>query len=721
MVARKPIFANKEDAQAREALRLYEEKAYKKALKLVDQNLKKNSSHAELLAIKACCNLQLGHDAESHIQRALAKEPRNYIVNHLAGLYFRQTENYPLAAQWFKAALDHGSPNTAILRDLALLQSQVRDYKNLKSTRQRYLDAEPGYRANWTSVAVAHHLNRDYDGAVNTLKKIEGIIKPHLKDVDRYEQSECVLYKNAIIQELGHHERALRELEEDTAEIYDRTSFLEYKAQCLIALGRRKEALLPIRELLQRSPENVEYYRLLETALDTVAGPVERRLALYDRLAAFYPKLDPVHFLPLTFLPPGDEFERRAEKYVTGQLQRGVPATFVNVKPLYKNPQKGATIGRIVESFMEGKLSPTVYVWGQYFLAQHYLHLKNLKAAETAIDAAMHHTPTLVELYMLKARIAKHQGRLDKAADVMEAGRQLDLQDRFVNTKAAKYYFRCNRVDDAVNTISLFTKNDSHPNGIRDLHLMQVNWVLVESAEAYYRLYKEQLAKVTGEDTEARAEQQDLADLWLGLALKRFSLVVAVFGIYHNDQLDFHSYCMRRGTPRDYIQLLQWEDRLHATPIYVRAVRGISKILWDLHAQPSEPQKPRRRKPKTYNIKKRAELVPLVELKKDDADPLGAKALLEAREDVLPRLDVFVKQLTTEAEGFHTTWDLAFRVYTAEGKYVLALQALRSLDKFGRNEKRARELKAALEGDDTANPAIVKVAQKGLAAVYPGL
>lgn len=743
MVVRKPIFANKEDANAREALKLYEAKQYKKALKLVDQNLKKNSSHAESLALKGCANYNLGHkaDAEQYISKALAKEPSNYLVDHLAGIYYRSVENYPEAAKWFKAAADNGLPNTPILRDLSLLQSHIRDYKNLTESRLKYLESQPGYRANWTAVAIAHHLNKDYDAAVSTLAKIEDIIREHLQEQDRYEQSECVLYKNTVIAEAGDYARALDELEKADAEIRDRTAFLEYRAKYLILLGKPKEASLVYRKLLQRNPDHEGYYHLLETALLTPSGKLETRLALYDKLAKFYPRSDPPQFLPLAFLPASHaEFRARAGSYIVDQLKRGVPATFVNVKPLYKNKRKLQVIQEIVEDFCKTEvptLPPTVFVWASYFLAQHYLYLGNLAAASDHIDRALNHSPTLVELYILKARIAKHLGNLEEASAIMQEGRGLDLQDRFVNSKATKYLFRANKVDEAVDCISLFTKLDEGAaNGLKDLHTMQANWVLVESAEAYSRIYKEHLAKLQGlpADSDELSDAADLADMYRGLALKRFLAVVKVFKIFYGDQFDFHSYCMRRGTPRDYVDTLRWEDRLHATPIYVRALKGLTALYWEIYAAQKEStedpkaKKQKKKKPKTLNIKKRSELIAKVESEKDDADPLGAKVLanLRANPNLLQELETFAKQLTAEADHLRFTWELAYDVYKAEGRYVLALQALRSWVKIvDPADKKLRvvadkvvDLKNALDADTSANAAIVKVVHKGLEGAF---
>lgn len=746
MVARKPIFSNKEDANAREALKLYEAKQYKKALKLVDQNLKKNSSHAESLALKGCANHQLGHkaDAEPYIIKALAKEPANYLVNHLAGIYYRSVENYPEAAKWYKAAIDHGLQNTPILRDLSLLQAQIRDFKNLKDSRQQFLESQPGYRANWTAVAVAHHLNKDYDAAVSTLAKIEGIIKDHLQEQDKYEQSECVLYKNSIIAEAGNFSRASEELEKDSDEIRDRGSFLEYKAKYLLLLGKLKDASLVYRELLQRNPDNVSYYTMLETALGTPSGSVDLRLKLYDKLALFYPRADPPQFLPLTFLPASHpQFRERASKYILSQLKRGVPATFVNVKPLYTNKKKRDEILSIVEEFFDKevpRLAPTVFVWANYFLSQHYLYLGDTTRAMAYVDTALNHSPTLVELYILKARVTKHLGMYKAAAEIMQEGRSLDLQDRFINSKTTKYLFRANQIDEAIDCISLFTKLDEGAvNGLKELHTMQANWVLVESAEAYTRLYREQLGKLVDlpADSDQISEVQDFADMYRGLALKRYLAVVKVFKVFTNDQFDFHSYCMRRGTPRDYIDMLKWEDKLYGTPIYVRAIKGLTDLYWEIYRTQKEEKatedpkakKKKAKKTKPLNIKKKSELISRVESEKDDADPLGAKLLSDLKEDLnlLEELENQAKILTTNADKYKFTWEFAYDVYLEEKKYVLALQSLRNWAKIvdPHNEKlkivteKVNQFRTELANDTTSNPAIVKVAQKGLESAFP--
>lgn len=94
-------------------------------------------------------------------------------------------------------------------------------------------------------------------------------------------------------------------------------------------------------------------------------------------------------------------------------------------------------------------ISPTSYLWTLYFLAQHYSYLKDYQRALTVINSAIEHTPTLPELHSCKARLLKRAGDPLGAVRAIEQARKLDLQDRFLNTKSAKYHLRANLSEEA--------------------------------------------------------------------------------------------------------------------------------------------------------------------------------------------------------------------------------------------------------------------------------
>lgn len=56
----------------------------------------------------------------------------------------------------------------------------------------------------------------------------------------------------------------------------------------------------------------------------------------------------------------------------------------------------------------DGKTEPpTSLLWVQYFLAQHFNHIRKQTLALEYINAAIESTPTLIELFLIKAKIYK--------------------------------------------------------------------------------------------------------------------------------------------------------------------------------------------------------------------------------------------------------------------------------------------------------------------------
>ena len=75
---------------------------------------------------------------------------------------------------------------------------------------------------------------------------------------------------------------------------------------------------------------------------------------------------------------------------------------------------------------------------------------------------------------MTRARVLKRAGAYEAAADAMEDARLLDGQDRYLNTKAAKYLLRVNKIAQAAQKLKLFTRPDV-PEPLVDLVDMQAS------------------------------------------------------------------------------------------------------------------------------------------------------------------------------------------------------------------------------------------------------
>jgi peptide alpha-N-acetyltransferase len=119
-------------------------------------------------------------------------------------------------------------------------------------------------------------------------------------------------------------------------------------------------------------------------------------------------------------------------------------------------------------------------------LAQHFDFQHNTEQALEYINRAIKHTPTLVELYMTKGRILKHAGDLEGAAVALNEARELDLQDRFINSKCTKYLLRADKMAEAEETVVLFARSDL-ADPLNDLVEMQGMWFSLECGESHIR------------------------------------------------------------------------------------------------------------------------------------------------------------------------------------------------------------------------------------------
>jgi N-alpha-acetyltransferase 15/16, NatA auxiliary subunit len=163
-------------------------------------------------------------------------------------------------------------------------------------------------------------------------------------------------------------------------------------------------------------------------------------------------------------------------------LKKGIPSLFVDLKPLYQDTQKRALIEELVDGYRraleEGCLPnespndvaeeidsdiPSTYLWTLYFLAQHFSHIGQQSRAMSLLSSAISHTPTLPELHTLRGRILKRLGDPYGASVAVNDARLLDGQDRFLNTKSAKYKLRAGLIEEANDTLGLFTKVSAVP------------------------------------------------------------------------------------------------------------------------------------------------------------------------------------------------------------------------------------------------------------------
>lgn len=589
--------SSKERTLFGQVVKNYENKQYKKGspkliviweqdtdpiagLKAAEQILRKVPSHGDTQAMKALIMNSQGHseDAFALAKVALTNDMKSHVCWHVYGLLWRSAKNFEEAIKAYKFALRLEPESQQIQRDLALLQMQMRDYPGYIQSRKAMLQARPALRSNWTALAIAHHLAGDLVDAERTMTTYEETLRSPPPKTDT-EHAEAVLYKNTIIAEMGETERALEHLDAAAKNGFDRQSVMEMRAAYLLKLEKKEEAVKAYRALLGRNAEYRLYYEGLQSALGLDPSDNRALKELYGPYAEKSPRGDAARRIPLDFYE-GETFREAADHYLQRMLQKGVPSTFANIKALYKDAPKREMIQELVEGYAAGKRgqqtngSSEKHVNGNtspfdtstlYFLSQHYnYHLsRDLSKALEYIEKAIEISPKSVDYHMTKARIMKHYGNIQKASETMDHARGLDGRDRYINTKAAKYQLRNDENSKALETMSKFTRNEASGGPLGDLHDMQCMWFITEDGESYLRQKK------------------------LGLALKRFTSIYNIFEVWQEDQFDFHSFSLRKGQIRAYVDMIRWEDHLRDHPFYSRVAIAAIKAYILLHDYPN--------------------------------------------------------------------------------------------------------------------------------------
>ncbi|KAG7377203.1 N-alpha-acetyltransferase 15, NatA auxiliary subunit [Phytophthora pseudosyringae] len=583
----------KESALFRSIVKCYEIKQYKKGLKAADAILKKHPEHGETLAMKGLTLNCMGRKDEAYefVKSGLRHDLRSHVCWHVFGLLYRSDRNYHEAIKCYRNAIRIDPENLQILRDLYLLQVQMRDLKGFAETRRTMLTLKPNNRNNWIGFAIAHHLVGNFQMAIDIIEKYFSTLDG--ERVPSYEDSEIYLYQNQLIEESGDIHKALANLEENKPQITDTLAWRQKKGQFLLQLERFDEARELFEELLEINFENYEFQRGMQCAILKrkdlfVSKPTQQKKAplpsevidfsketngaeLEKALADFYTEkketigaksLISLRF-PLDFTH-GAEFKKYADVYIKRQLNKNVPSLGSDLKPLYANKDKMKVLEELILGYLKtleakkpldagdnsiaANSTEKVLLWTNYLATQHYDRLGNYTKAIEYIEKCITQEPTLLDFFQRKARILKHMGDLNKAADVMVEGRKLDLADRYINNKATEYLLHADRVEEADATIALFTRHEGDPQ--QNLFDMQCMWYEIECGKSQLRQKK------------------------YGLALKRFFAVEKHFNDFVEDQFDFHTYCIRKMTLRAYIQMLRLCDEVYGRPFFVEAAHG---------------------------------------------------------------------------------------------------------------------------------------------------
>ncbi len=691
---------------------------YKKALKIANEILKEYPNNGETLAIKALVH-KVFYEKEQAIEfakkGALAGKNSHFCWRAL-GLVYKDAWDSKSAVGAYKKALacpkDDENQWDQTMRDLSVAQLQIRDLEGFAATRKALLDKKPTVPSYWLGYILALHLQHNYSAASHCFNSLINIIdKPdeNTSLQDKIKYSELMLYGAYLAMEKGDYDEALKILKGNESHILDKVALKEMKGDIFTKLKNDKDAAAIYEELLGSNADNWLYHKRWLAALHLIDENKKEVLdqpKLGQAYAAFFKKY-PDHDMSLhakysVFLAylSGDKFKEKFGDYLKLTLRRSGHTAWSIMEPLYEDIEKVSIIGELIDSYVDSLRknpscfpgsdqveTPDILVWALLFQAQHYDKLGQSEKAFALIDEAINHTPTAIDLYTHKAKFYKHAGDLVAAAELMDKARQLDLQDRDLNSKAWKACLRANMIEKAGKIIALF--GSDYETGESNLYFMQHSQYEQALGRAHFRLGN------------------------LGQALKQHTNTEKHFIEIREDNrgyLDWLSQVTNKSyTMRTYLDFLHFQDNLHAEKSYWKAMLAIIEIylqiydtsqntLYDTSKKSqissenkqlsSENNAPK----KLTNAEKKAEAkrvkeaatgkamsTPLAvwqkKLENVDPDPLGEKLLKVA--DPLAEAYKYLRYILDANPNNLDVQLAAFEVFMRKKKYLSALKALK--------------------------------------------
>ncbi|CCW60002.1 unnamed protein product [Phytomonas sp. EM1] len=651
-----------------------ENREYTKALRSADAILSVVPEHADTLAVKGVSMFNLDHKEEGYeiIKKAIALNPGSTMAWHSLGVCQRSDRNYHEALKAFKRTLTTDPNNFNVMRDISSICIQLRDWEQFLEFREKMLKLKSGIRANWIALSCGHRILGNYKLAAAMMDVMASIMScgDHPAEV-----SEVQLYRVELELESGEPQRALELLKRHDAEIRDTVMKLLLRAKAHAQLGQKAEATKRYMELISMGFHEADCIaaiaQLRKIPLDAYLRPkrdVDKYMEMMDQvLEVTNHKGSNYAIRHILDCVPLDQFRERLITFVKPYIMRLIPSIVSILKSLYRDEDRAKAVGEVFQQWEQELLlddfsgfgrekNPCYILWVWMFLASHYRRTGDYATAHNYIDKAIAHTPTLELLYLEKSKIYAREGKTSEMAQCADFCRKLDLQDKYLNSKAAKYFFRDNQIEKGEETMQLFYK-ESVVQGDTYLTALesQCAWYGREVGEAFYR-------------------RGDYIS-----ALQNLLLFEKHHYNNHCELTDFHAYVFRRCTMRPWFNVLDCDDNIGKNKFFLKQCPAIVRCYMKVDELGEEAV--------------RAAHTPRPELVLDGIGSEDAKRLKQLRKDYyITNLDLtepmakaerylgYLLENCAHLESVHT---LAVEYYTKRKKPLVVARELLALKRLG--------------------------------------
>ena len=519
---------------------------------------------------------------------------KNPKVWHFYALFHKEQKNYAQAVKCYTFASKYDPENLTIIKDLSNLLLFLGRFDDFSKYSMDCVTIKSSLSVNWVQYSLAEYFLGNYEKALHL---IDSVIKNFEDTMKKQEIHEVILFKSKLLYKLKKYEECIELLEKElNKRCVDKITFYEIIIKCCVEIKNVEKGINYCKLALKVNPENVaiylNYFNLKVNNINLTKYEdifkldenSEERKKMFEILSKeIEPELKKVKIteklkLGLAF---GDEFKKLFYQYFFKSIKNNLPSFFNNIKFIYQYLQQKSKIS-IIEEIVSSNISKIesdntltkeitdlnkdnsnlsiapVFIWVYYFASQHYDILGESEKALLYINKAIKSTPSVVEFFMVKAKILKHNLLFDEAEKAMGKAKDLDLSDRYLNAKHAKTMVRKGDVDQSVQIMMEFVKN---PLIEENMLRYQCLWFKLESGMAYMKQGK------------------------LLMAHRMFKGVLDNFKEMFEDQNDFYNYSLRRYMLNDFYNLILYTKKMYKNKVVISSLYNLDLIRSGLQAK----------------------------------------------------------------------------------------------------------------------------------------
>jgi len=518
---------------------------------------------------------------------------KNPKVWHFYALFYKEQKNYNQAVKCYNFASKYDPENVTIIKDLSNLLLFLGRFEDFRKYSLQCVTTKSSVSGNWVQYSMAETFLGNYE---NALHLIDSVVKNFKDTMRKHEIHEAILFKINILYKLNKYEECLDILEKELNDrCVDKLTFYGKIVNCCIKNKNSEKGINYSKLALKINPENVftylNYFNLKVPGVNlnkyedlfTLEENSNERKNIYDILTKeIEPELTKVKITEKMKLglSSGDEFKKLFLQYFLKSIKNNLPSFFNNIKFIYQYPQQKSKIPviqeivssniteiesnkslskEILELNKENNLNiETVFIWVYYFASQHYDILGESEKALDCINKAIKSTPTVVEFFMVKSKILKHNLLFEEAALAMGKAKDLDLSDRYLNAKHAKSVARKGDVDMSATIMMDFVKNPLHEE---NMLRYQCLWFKIETGYTYLKQGK------------------------LLMAHRMFKGILDNFKEMNEDQNDFYNYSLRKYMLSDFYNLIIHMRKMYKNKLVISSLFNLDLIRSGLQAK----------------------------------------------------------------------------------------------------------------------------------------